>query len=90
MVGFWANGDLIHLLIAGRRVNIVRSHLSVNDLARLGGGILAGRRVGIRIEPARAPFCIDVHGHTVTTSLRSPATRAFAASAVARPVSGSS
>jgi hypothetical protein len=94
----WADCDLIHVLIAGIRIKTVRSHLSVNDLARLAaqgavpagpsplpppedgdaveaercvsriglislGGrqllaaeILAGRRVGIRIEPATLMF----------------------------------
>jgi hypothetical protein len=91
-VTFWADTDVIHLLIGGARVKTVRSHLSVNDiaaLARTGGReagppplpatpfagavevdrtvantgivslgqhlvlaaeILAGRRVGIRVE----------------------------------------
>lgn len=31
----WADVDLIHVLIAGTRIKTVRSHLSVNDLARL-------------------------------------------------------
>ena len=31
----WADCDLIHVLIGGIRVKTVRSHLSVNDLARL-------------------------------------------------------
>ena len=96
---FWADSDVIHLLIAGARIKTVRSHLSVNDLARLvaqgavnagppplppaedgdalevdrtvsrhGDGvprpgrqllaaeILAGRQVGIRIEPAVLMF----------------------------------
>ena len=94
----WADCDLIHVLIAGIRIETVRSHLSVNDLAALtrqgavpagpaplppvedgdaievercvnrGGGvslgqhivlaaeILAGRRVGIRIEPSTLMF----------------------------------
>jgi hypothetical protein len=34
-VRFWADCDLIHLLIGGARVKTLRSHLSVNDLARL-------------------------------------------------------
>jgi transposase InsO family protein len=92
IVRFWASVDMIHLLIGGAKVKTVRSHLTVNDLARLitegavnagpsplppidegtavevdraisSGGltslggkvilaaeILAGRRVGIRIE----------------------------------------
>ena len=31
----WADTDLIHVLIAGTRIKTVRSHLSVNDLAKL-------------------------------------------------------
>jgi hypothetical protein len=34
-VRFWADCQLIHLLIGGARVKTVRSHLSVNDLAEL-------------------------------------------------------
>ena len=98
VVRFWAGIDLIHLLIGGTKVKTVRSHLTVNDLARLvaegavnagpsplppledgaavevdrcigSGGItslggqvvlaaeiLAGRRVGIRIEPETLMF----------------------------------
>ena len=32
---FWADVNLIHLLVAGARIKTVRSHLTVNDLARL-------------------------------------------------------
>jgi hypothetical protein len=95
---FWADLDLIHLLVAGARIKTVRSHLTVNDLAKLiadgaanagpsplpqlegsdaieverivsragtvslsghvlvAAEILAGRRVGIRIEPATLMF----------------------------------
>jgi hypothetical protein len=44
VVTFWADTDVIHLLIGGARVKTVRSHLSVNDLAALGnnGGRPAG------------------------------------------------
>jgi hypothetical protein len=35
-VTFWADHDVIHLLIAGTRIKTVRSHLSSNDLARAG------------------------------------------------------
>jgi transposase InsO family protein len=43
-VTFWADTDVIHLLIGGGRVKSVRSHLSVNDLATLmrQGGRPAG------------------------------------------------
>jgi hypothetical protein len=34
-VRFWADCELIHLLVGGARVKTVRSHLSVNDLAHL-------------------------------------------------------
>ena len=98
VVRFWASVDLIHLLIGGVKIKTVRSHLTVNDLARLvvqgaanagpaplppiehgaavevdrvvsrggtvclGGRILlaaeilAGRQVGIRIEPDTLMF----------------------------------
>lgn len=44
VVRFWADCDLIHLVIAGTRVKTVRSHLSVADLAKLtaAGAIPAG------------------------------------------------
>jgi transposase InsO family protein len=44
VVTFWADPDVIHLLIAGVRVKSFRSHLSVNDLAALyaNGGRDAG------------------------------------------------
>jgi transposase InsO family protein len=40
----WADCDLIHVLISGIRIKTVRSHLSVNDLARLiaQGAVPAG------------------------------------------------
>jgi transposase InsO family protein len=43
-VAFWADCDLIHLLIAGARIKTVRSHLSVADLAQLvaQGAVPAG------------------------------------------------
>ncbi|RAO32020.1 hypothetical protein ONO23_03780 [Micromonospora noduli] len=99
-VTFWADPDVIHLLIAGSRIKTIRSHLSVADLAvllRQGGRpagssplpldtagrpgvvevdrtvkrdgkvslgqhvvlaaeILAGRRVGVRIDPTTLAF----------------------------------
>ncbi|GAB2648214.1 IS481 family transposase [Kribbella swartbergensis] len=41
---FWADLDLIHLLVAGARIKTVRSHLTVNDLASLlaNGAVNAG------------------------------------------------
>ncbi|WP_433393956.1 IS481 family transposase [Micromonospora sp. KLBMP9576] len=43
-VTFWADTDVIHLMIAGTRIKSARSHLSVNDLAALhrAGGRPAG------------------------------------------------
>ncbi|PWU57038.1 hypothetical protein DLJ47_03925 [Micromonospora sp. S4605] len=35
VVDFWADTNVIHLLIAGARLKSVRSHLSVADLAAL-------------------------------------------------------
>ncbi|WP_408631933.1 IS481 family transposase [Micromonospora palythoicola] len=99
-VTFWADTDVIHLLVAGSRIKTIRSHLSVADLAMLlrqGGRpagpsplpldtagrpgvvevdrtvnrdgkvslgqhvvlaaeILAGRRVGVRIDPTTLAF----------------------------------
>lgn len=34
-VRFWADVDVIHLFVAGARIKTFRSHLSVNDLAKL-------------------------------------------------------
>lgn len=44
VVRFWASVDMIHLLIGGVKVKTVRSHLTVNDLAKLAkqGAINAG------------------------------------------------
>jgi transposase InsO family protein len=46
-VTFWADCDLIHVLIGGTRIKTVRSHLSVNDLATL----LAHGAVNARPSP---------------------------------------
>ena len=35
VVRFWASVDLIHLLIGGVKIKTVRSHLTLNELARL-------------------------------------------------------
>lgn len=44
MIRFWADTQLIHLSAAGARIKTLRSHLSVNDLARLAatGAVPAG------------------------------------------------
>jgi hypothetical protein len=44
VIRFWASTDLIHLSAAGARIKTLRSHLSVNDLAKLAtdGGVPAG------------------------------------------------
>lgn len=44
VIRFWASTDLIHLSTGGARLKTLRSHLSVNDLARLAaqGGVPAG------------------------------------------------
>lgn len=41
---FWVDVNLIHLLVGGARIKTVRSHLTVNDLARLAadGAVNAG------------------------------------------------
>jgi hypothetical protein len=48
VVTFWADTDVVHLLIAGVRVKSFRSHLSVNDLyARAGVDLAAAKLVGV-------------------------------------------
>ncbi|SEH00363.1 Transposase InsO and inactivated derivatives [Nonomuraea solani] len=44
VITFWADVNVIHLLVGGVRLKSLRSHLSTNDLARLfaGGGRVAG------------------------------------------------
>jgi transposase InsO family protein len=44
VIRFWASTDLIHLSAGGARIKTLRSHLSVNDLAKLAanGGVPAG------------------------------------------------
>ena len=44
VIRFWADCQLIHLSAGGARIKTLRSHLSVNDLARLAanGGVPAG------------------------------------------------
>jgi transposase InsO family protein len=55
-VTFWADTDVIHLLIGGARVKSVRSHLSVTDLAGLlrQGGRPAGPPPLPPAEPGQA------------------------------------
>jgi transposase InsO family protein len=52
-VTFWADTDMIHLLIAGGRIKSLRSHLSVNDLAVLAAR--GGRKAGPSPLPAPEP-----------------------------------
>ena len=54
-VTFWADTDLVHLLVGGVRVKTVRSHLSVNDLAVLARD---GGRPG-----GPSPLPVDAVGH---------------------------
>lgn len=44
VIRFWADTDLIHISAGGARLKTLRSHLSVNDLAKLSahGGVPAG------------------------------------------------
>jgi transposase InsO family protein len=53
VVTFWADTDVIHLLIAGVRVKSFRSHLSVADLAALYAQ--GGRNAGPSPIPAPVP-----------------------------------
>jgi transposase InsO family protein len=60
-VTFWADTDVIHLLIAGTRIKTVRSHLSVTDLAQLArtGGRPAGPSP-LPLDPAGRPDVVEV------------------------------
>ncbi|MFJ4982165.1 IS481 family transposase [Streptomyces coeruleorubidus] len=64
-VTFWADTEVIHLLIAGSRIKSVRSHLSVADLGRLAAR--GGRAAGPSPLPTGdgAAFEVDrtVNGH---------------------------
>ena len=116
VVRFCASVDLVHLLIGGARIKTLRSHLTINDLARLvvegavnagpsplppvdedsdamevertvsragtvtlagrvvlAAEILAGRRVGIRIEPATLMF-YDLATHELLRTRPNPLT----------------
>nr|WP_233899181.1 IS481 family transposase [Pseudonocardia dioxanivorans] len=61
VVTFWADHDLIHLLIAGARVKTLRSHLSSTDLAALAaqGGRAAGPAPLPPVEPDGAALEVD-------------------------------
>jgi hypothetical protein len=56
-VTFWADTDVIHLLIAGTRIKSLGSHLSVTDLAQLAG--TGGRPAG------PSPLPVAPHGGAV-------------------------
>ncbi|MFC4945662.1 IS481 family transposase [Pseudonocardia sp. GCM10023141] len=60
-VTFWADHELIHLLVAGARIKTVRSHLSANDLAALAasGGRPAGPSPLPPTEPAGTALEVD-------------------------------
>nr|WP_239136199.1 IS481 family transposase [Dactylosporangium siamense] len=70
-VTFWADPDVIHLLIAGTRLKSVRSHLSVNDLAMLlrNGGRQAGppplpvAANGDPVGPVEVDRTVNAAGH---------------------------
>ncbi|MBQ0979105.1 transposase [Micromonospora sp. M61] len=68
-VTFWADTDVIHLLIAGARIKSVRSHLSVTDLAMLArtGGRPAGPSP-LPIDTAGRPGVVEVE-RTVSRSV---------------------
>jgi len=66
---FWADTDVIHLLIAGVRIKSVRSHLSVADLAGLlrDGGRPAGPPP-LPVSPAGEPVSAVEVDRTVSTA----------------------
>ena len=87
-VTFWADCDVIHLLIAGARVKTVRSHLSVNDLAALAtnGGRPAGPPP---LPPAEPGAAVEVDRVVNKTGIVSLAGRQILAADIlgGRPVS---
>jgi hypothetical protein len=56
VIRFWADCDLIHLSAGGARIKTLRSHLSVNDLAKLAatGAVPAGSSPLPPLEDGRA------------------------------------
>lgn len=60
-VTFWADHELIHLLIAGARIKTLRSHLSSTDLAALAaaGGRAAGPSPLPPVEPDGTAIEVD-------------------------------
>jgi transposase InsO family protein len=91
-VRFWADCDLIHLLIAGARVKTLRSHLSVNDLARLSaaGAVPAGpsplpapeprpeNQAGQAFAPIEVERCIARNGRVLLAGKSVPAAEILA------------
>ena len=63
VIRFWADTQLIHLSAAGARIKTLRSHLSVNDLAKLiaGGAVPAG---AAPLPPAEDGPAIEVDGRS--------------------------
>jgi transposase InsO family protein len=87
-VTFWADCDVIHLLIAGARVKTVRSHLSVVDLAALAA--TGGRPAGAPpLPPAEPGAAVEVDRVVNNTGLVSLAGRQILAADIlgGRPVS---
>ena len=87
-VTFWADRDIIHLLIAGARVKTVRSHLSVNDLAALATN--DGRPAGPPpLPPAEPGAAVEVDRVVNQTGIVSLAGRQILAADIlgGRPVS---
>ena len=67
VVRLWADCDLIHLFIGGTRVKTLRSHLSVNDLAKLvaAGAVPAGPSPLPPVEDGDAvevERCVNIFG----------------------------
>jgi transposase InsO family protein len=87
-VTFWADCDVIHLLIAGARVKTVRSHLSVTDLAALAAA--GGRPAGPPpLPPAEPGAAVEVDRAVNNNGLISLAGRQILAAEIlgGRPVS---
>jgi hypothetical protein len=84
VIRFWASNDLIHLSAGGARIKTLRSHLSVNDLAKLAahGGVPAGPSPLPPLEDGQA---VEGAPARAAAATRSPRNRPLAVPAVTHP-----
>jgi len=87
-VTFWADHDIIHLLIAGARVKTVRSHLSSTDLTALAA--TGGRPAGPPpLPPAQAGTALEVDRIVCRGGIVCLSNRSLLAARKSSPAAGS-